>query len=159
MIRSSDAKKVEIMNPDKYVVFSLGQEQYGLPIENIEQILSNSPVTRIPKTAKEILGVFNLRGETLAVVDTRAILNVEDSEDGCFLVVSIGGTRAAMVADKVNGIYDLAENQIQMSSGMASGQVSNYTGRIDDKLVVLLQPEALIPTRVAVDLSTAVAVA
>ena len=54
------------MSETKYVVFQLGAERYGLPIDSVERILPSQSVTKLPKTPKMMLGVFDMRGETIS---------------------------------------------------------------------------------------------
>ena len=135
------------MSPGKYIVFSLGAEMYGIPIERVEQILNSSPVTRIPKAPKEMLGVLSLRGDTLPVVDTWSLLGLSSDQSNCFLVVSIDGVRLALAAQQVDRIHDFTEDQIEPAAEIGDGALGASTGRIGNRLVVLLEPEELIPRR------------
>jgi purine-binding chemotaxis protein CheW len=145
------------MNPGQYVVFVLGTERFGLPIESVEQIMRDAPVTRIPKAPKEVLGVFDMRGETIPVLDTRAVLGLAKEEITCFLVVLINGIKAAIATGPVEGIVEIAASQIECNQGIQCGGMGSHTGRVNDKLIVLLDPECLIPKTVATRTKTAVA--
>jgi len=135
------------MNPGKYVIFALGPEQFGLPIDNVEQILKSSKITKIPKSSKDILGLFSLRGSTMPIVDTSNILGVPSEEKGYFLVVSIDGLRAALLVDQVHKIVDLTADQIRPTEDLAGAKLSSHCAETETGLVVLLTPEACLPAK------------
>jgi len=128
------------VNPGKYVVFALDGERFGLPIERVERILPAQSVTRIPKTSRELLGVFDLRGSTLPVVDTRALLEFEEGERGCFVVVLADDRRIALTADRVDCIANFEAKEIEFSE-----ELGTYVGKQADRLTLLSTPEEMIP--------------
>jgi len=68
------------MVEQKYIVFFVDNERYALPIESVERILPEMSVTSVPKTPKVLLGVFDLRGETLPALDLRRRFDLEEHE-------------------------------------------------------------------------------
>ncbi len=135
------------MNPGKYVVFGLGEEQFGLPIENVQQILKSSKVTKIPRAPKDIVGLFSLRGTTIPIVDTSNVLSVPSNEKGYFLVAMIDGVQAAFLVDQVHRIIDLAAEDIEANDDLAEAKMSSHCGKTDEGLIVLLEPKACIPVK------------
>ena len=73
----------------QYVTFSLGDELFGVEVSRTREILSLTPVTKVPQTPEYLLGVINLRGQVVPVVDMRLKLGLSagaDTEDTCIIV-------------------------------------------------------------------------
>lgn len=137
----------------KYVVFKLEGERYGIPIDKVERILDNQSPTKIPRTPKMVMGVFELRGETLAAVDLRTRLDFAPKEGRAnFIVVSGPFGRTALRVDAVDGIETFEEGEIDESPAMLKNSEDAFfeaIGRKDDILTVLLDTEHLLPSDVA----------
>lgn len=141
------------MAETKFVIFKIDSERYGLPINRVERILENQNPTRIPRTPKLVMGVFELRGETLAAVDLRARLDFEpDSAPGNYVVINGSFGRAALRVDGVDGIESFADAEIDESPAMLKSSDDaffNAIGRKNDRLTVLLDADYLLPEAVA----------
>ncbi|MFA9391039.1 MAG: chemotaxis protein CheW [Prolixibacteraceae bacterium] len=77
---------------ETYLTFSLGKENFALDVEHVEKILEYQPVTEVPKAPEYMLGVFNLRGEVIPLVDTRikfGMTKTEINSSTCVLVITI----------------------------------------------------------------------
>lgn len=137
------------MDDSKYVVFSLAEELYGLPIERVEQILTDQATIRIPRTPKMLKGIFELRGETIAAVDLRERFEFDPREEpGNMVIASTQVGRVAFRVDGVDGIYDFEECERESNPALAghpSDQFMSGVGKRDGKLVLLLDPEKLLP--------------
>jgi purine-binding chemotaxis protein CheW len=136
------------MSETKYVVFQLDKERYGLPIDSVERILPSQLVTKIPKTPKMMLGVFDMRGETIPVLDARQRFGMKEFEDGRnFVVVLSESGRCALKVDVVVGINTYAEEQIDKSHALldSDDDFLSAIGKEGDTLTVLLDPAAIVP--------------
>ena len=136
------------MSEMKYVVFQLDKERYGLPIDSVERILPSQTVTKIPKTPKMMLGVFDMRGETIAVLDARQRFGMKENEEGRnFVVVLSEGGRCALRVDVVVGINTYSDEHIDKTHALLDpdDDFLNAIGKDGDTLTVLLDPEAIIP--------------
>jgi len=137
------------MSENKYVIFKLGAERYGLPIESVERILPAQPVTKIPKTPKMMLGVFELRGTTIPTIDARMRFDMPEGADARnFVVIITGEGRCALRVDHVDGIGTFDENEIDAKTSMLedrNDEMLSGIGKHDDELTVLLDPMHLVP--------------
>lgn len=140
------------MEDRKHVVFNLAGELYGLPIESVERILTDQKTTKIPRTPKMVLGVFELRGETIAAVDLRQRFGFPEREEaGNFVVALTQKGRVALRVDGVDGIYDFSEENADEAPQMIKGQDDEFlaaVGKQGDRLVVLLEPDHVLPAAV-----------
>lgn len=134
----------------KFVVFSLGTELYGLPIEKVERILPEMGVTKLPRTPKMFLGVFDLRGDTIPVLDARARFEMKSHEEsGTFIVIMTEAGRCSLRVDRVDGIRSIDEVDIQEEMGVTGGQLDDFlvgVARDGQDLIVVLEPEAILPS-------------
>ena len=64
----------------QYIVIRLGNEQYGIDIRNIDNIVRMQPITRIPKMPDYLKGVINMRGEVIPVISMRLVMGLEPDE-------------------------------------------------------------------------------
>jgi len=137
------------MDENKFVVFRLEGDQFGLPIEAVERILADQKPTRIPRTPAMLLGVFDLRGETVAAVDLR--LRFEFPERlgvANFIVVNTEKGRVALRVDKVEGIMTLEDAAIEESPQMMSSKDDDFMSGVaksGEDLIVILEPDNVIP--------------
>lgn len=137
-----------MMRESKYVVFRIGKERYGMPISKVERILAAEPITRIPKAPKMMLGIFEMRGETVPVIDGQIRFEVDHLTEGKnFIVTSSSAGRYALRVDTVEGIEDFTDSCtdephriLDRSDPFLSG-----IGRHGDELTALLDPEHVIP--------------
>lgn len=136
------------MAENKYVVFQLGSEKYGLPIECVERILPTQSVTRLPKTPKMFLGVFEMRGSTVPTIDARLRFDMPQTDAHNFVVVLTESGRCALSVDNVDGIVTLDDANIEENTDMFDSKQDDFIrgiGKDEDKLLVLLNPDGIVP--------------
>lgn len=95
------------MTENQYVVFSLGNEEYGLNILKVSEInrLKELYITRVPKTPKHIEGIINLRGDVVPVVNLRKKFGIEPKESNKetrIVVVKIDSKNIGLLVDSVS---------------------------------------------------------
>lgn len=140
---------LRIMSEHKYVVFKLAKEYYGIPIERVERILPSQNVTRIPKTPKSLMGIFDLRGDTIPAVDLRQRFELPNAElEGNFVVCLTDVGRCAFKVDGVDGIAVLHEENIEAAPQKLTHQEPGLVAGVaqaDGKLVLLIEPDIALP--------------
>ncbi len=137
------------MTDGKYVVFGLDEELFGLPIGVVERILPEEKATPLPKTPEMILRVFDLRGETVPVVDLRLRFERARSQElGRFVVTHSGDSRFALRVDGVQGIVTLVESEIDENPEFFCDEhdpVVAGVARHLEQLIVILDVDRLVP--------------
>lgn len=100
---------------EKFLTFSLGQEDYGIEILSVREIVGLLPVTPVPQAPFSVRGVVNLRGQVIPVVDLRLRFGMdaaEDTEETCIIVVQFHGMQLGVVVDRVSEVLDIAAGDI-----------------------------------------------
>jgi chemotaxis signal transduction protein len=130
-----------------------GQEEYGVPISQIQEIDRLAKVTKVPKAAEFIEGITNLRGEVIPVLDTRKRfdLEVKPSDDRTrIIIVDLGGVKTGLVVDSVREVLNLARKDIApppeaIGSGIDQQFISGI-GKVDagKRMIVLLDVEKIL---------------
>jgi len=99
----------------KYLTFFLANEEYGLKILTVHEIIGMMPVTRVPRTPDFIRGVLNLRGKVIPVVDLRIRFGmaVVETQDVCIIVVQVRGIQMGIVVDRVSEVVTVLADDIE----------------------------------------------
>ncbi len=145
--QASDSQSME---EEHLVIFSLGKELYGVTIHAVESIIKLQAITQVPRTAAFILGVTNLRGTVVPVLDLRIRFNLAHNEDTAntrIVIVNSEGSKVGIVVDEVTEVLKVSRNTIQppppLSTTIESAFISGIA-RIDDRLVILLDLEKVL---------------
>jgi purine-binding chemotaxis protein CheW len=119
---TENVKEGQVMtqNEGKYLTFALANEEYGLEILKVREIIGYIDVTAIPQMPSYVKGVINLRGQVIPVVDLRARFGMETAaitDQTCIIVVEIAhGSRkfsTGIVVDHVQEVLDIAGESIE----------------------------------------------
>jgi purine-binding chemotaxis protein CheW len=134
--RKSDthAKPHEVNEREgKYLTFSLANEQYGINILKIKEIIGMLPITFVPKTPPYIKGVINLRGKVIAVADLRMRFNMEPidyNDRTCIIVVEVEGKDGmvlnGIVVDSVSEVLNINGGEIENAPSFGTRLQTSY---------------------------------
>ena len=104
----------------KYLTFILDNEEYGIALLKVKEIIGMMPITAVPQTPKYVKGVINLRGKVIPVVDLRLRFGMEQidyTERTCIIVVEMQGQSSAvqvgMVVDSVSEVLNVTAEEIE----------------------------------------------
>ena len=134
----------------EFLAFKLGGEEYGIDILRVQEIRSFETPTRIANAAPHVLGVVNLRGVIVPVVDMRVKFNLEQKaydEFTVVIVLNIGGRIVGMVVDGVSDVMTLSPEQLRPVPEFTSAIDSEHLmgiGAVDERMLILLDIEALM---------------
>ncbi len=107
-----------IVEPEivQYIVIKIGDEQYGIDIKYIDNIVRMQNITRVPKIAKYLKGVINLRGEVVAVMSLRLKMGLKDDEitkDSRIIIIKIGHDSIGIMVDSVKEVVNIDLNTVE----------------------------------------------
>jgi purine-binding chemotaxis protein CheW len=121
---------------DSCIVFLLGTTRYGIPIRSVLEMDAVPRITPVPNVPGFVRGVTNVRGEIIAVLDLRALLELdraESPERGRILIVRTSDQQtAALVVDEVRGTAELSLAELVQPSGPIHGKVSSVLLGVGD---------------------------
>lgn len=135
----------------QYIVVKIGNEQYGINIKYIDNIVRNQKITRVPKTQTYYKGVINLRGEIIPVMSIRLKLGLEDDEftdKTRIIIVKIEGATIGVIVDQVREVVTLDDDNTEKITrtsrdDAAAGYISSI-GKSKGELISLLDIVSLI---------------
>ncbi len=134
---------------DKFLTFSLAEEDYGIEIRYVIEIIGIQKITKVPNLPTFIKGVINLRGKVIPVMDVRARFGLparDYDERTCIVVVDIDGSAMGLVVDHVNEVADINESQVEPPPATSHSQSGRYVsgiGKMQDSVKILLDIERL----------------
>ncbi|MGE4292226.1 MAG: chemotaxis protein CheW [Desulfovibrio sp.] len=135
---------------DKYLTFHLGNEDYGLDIRYVIEIVGIQKITEVPDMPAFVKGVINLRGQVIPVMDVRTRFRMQprDYDDRtCVIVVRINETSIGLVVDTVNEAADIPEKNVSPPPQVSKGSGSRFIkgmGKIGDDVKILLNVDKLL---------------
>jgi purine-binding chemotaxis protein CheW len=128
------------------VVFSLGEEEYALPITQVHEIIRYTEPRSVASTDPSVRGVISLRGKILPVYDLATRLGVEHAAEvsaAKIVIVETASDMAGVIVDDVEEVITIDAEQIGEAPS-AGGRSIDGIAKIDDRLVVLLDPEGIV---------------
>ena len=116
-----DKKDISVTPKEgKYLTFSLANEEYGIGILKIKEIIGMMAITTIPQTPEFVKGVINLRGKVIPVIDLRLRFNMEEhayTERTCIIVVEIDNQNSTLligiIVDSVSEVLNIKAEDIE----------------------------------------------
>ncbi len=107
----------------KYLTFFLGDEEYGLEILKVSEIIGMQPITRVPRVPAFIRGVINLRGKVIPITDlrTRFEMTANEGRDACIIVVQMRGVQTGVVVDRVSEVVAIVDADVEDAPSFGAG--------------------------------------
>jgi len=144
----SNQEKTE-ENIVQLVGFIVGTEEFAVPILSIQEIIKPIEWTRVPFTADYVLGVFNLRGNVLPLIDLRKKFNAVEAEfddDVRFIVIKVGNELAGFVIDRLTEALRIEQNTILPApdTGMDKDVMIEGIARKGDRIISILRINSLL---------------
>lgn len=132
------------------VAFKVAAEEYAVPVHLVESIIPYSTPTTVPGSDEHILGVLNLRGKIISVVDLRYLLglpSLADRSTARILVIQSRSTTIGLLVDGVSEVFALDDETLhEPPPEVGRHNAANISGiiRLDDRLIVVLDIERLL---------------
>jgi purine-binding chemotaxis protein CheW len=117
----------------KYLTFTLAEEEYGIGILKIKEIIGMLPITSVPQTPDFVKGVINLRGKVIPVMDLRlrfGMPSIDYTERTCIIVVEIAGSTGTVligiVVDAVSEVLNIKGDDIEKTPTFGTKLNTDY---------------------------------
>lgn len=145
-------EKLEEIPKEQYMTFACGEEIFGISIKYVNEIIGLQQITHIPDTEDFIIGLINLRGKIIPVIDVRIRFGMEPLEYNdrtSVIVIDVKSTVIGLIVDRIEGVAEFAENEITPPPSVSDleSQARKYVfgiGKSSDEVKLLLDPDKLI---------------
>ena len=143
-LKQTDKKQVG-MHERQLVIFKIAEEEFGVDINKVKEIIRWEDVTRIPNTASHIKGVINLRGNIIVVNDLAMKLGLQSKavdDNTRILVVEVGNNTVGMIVDSATEVLRLEGEKIRDAPSVITSNINqNYiqgVGLLSEKRLLTL---------------------
>lgn len=138
-------------NLDQFIGFQLEEQEFGIGITDVDEIIPPEEITNLPGTEDFIEGMINLRGEIIIIVDLRKRLGFEVSplSETRIMVVDLERAKVGFIVDDASEVIKIDPEKITAPSGGVAGIKDEYLdgiARLEERLVILLDLDKLLST-------------
>lgn len=142
----------ETLQTAKYVLFRLGEEEYGLPVGQVNSIIRYEQATPVPRAPEVVEGVINLRGRVIPVVNLRERLlgaGLEPTHETRIVVAESAAGPVGLIVDAAQEVAELPLDEVRPAPEVALGPevAAAFTGVVSyrERLVILLDLDHALP--------------
>jgi len=143
-LKKQDAELIQL------VTFSIGEEEFGVDILKVQEIIRTMEITKVPKAPPFVEGVINLRGNVIPIIDLRKRFGLDTREHDKhtrIIVIEIHNMIVGFVVDAVSEVLRIPANTVEPPPPVVSGLESEYisgVGKLEDRLLILLDLDRLL---------------
>ncbi len=151
------AIKATTIKAGKYLTFSLEDEEYGIGILKVKEIIGMMPITSVPRTPEFVKGVINLRGKVIPVIDLRLKFSMESidySDRTCIIVVEIDSDSETVligiVVDSVSEVLNIKAEEVEEAPTFGSKLDTDYIqgmAKMEGGVKILLNIDKVLSSR------------
>jgi len=150
-ISLEEVKNDKKIGQAQYVVFNIGDEEYGIEIGNTREIIKSAQITNVPNSAEHVLGVINLRGIIVPVIDLHTRFEISgsqskfDESESRIITIEVNDMTLGIHVDFIEGIVWLDEGKIttppETEDGIRKDFLKGVCPRDENQLLILLDIE------------------
>jgi len=128
----------------RFLTFALGNEDFGIEIKYVTEIVGLQPISQLPEVPAFIKGIINLRGRIIPVVDVRIKFKKEAAaytDRTCIIVIDTGDVNAGLIVDNVAEVISIDDANISPPPEMGAGVHNRYLmgiGKVGERVKLLL---------------------
>jgi purine-binding chemotaxis protein CheW len=129
---------------ERFLTFSLGQEEYAVPLLRVKEVMAVTETTPVPYTPSHFLGIMNLRGQVISVIDLRLKFKMKKAEttsETAIIIADLAPISLGVVVDSINSVLSLSPDEIRPRPQIESNPGSDYILGVaakDSRLILLL---------------------
>ncbi len=134
----------------KFLTFVLCNEEYGIEILKVREIIGLMDITTVPQTPDHMKGVINLRGKVIPVIDLRLKFSMQEedhTQETCVIVVEVNGASIGIIVDSVSEVVDIKDGEVEDSPRFSQGVDTSFIiglGKVKDKIIILLDIDTVL---------------
>jgi len=133
----------------QFVVFKLGNEEYGVNIMQVKEIVTYKEPVKVPNTPKFIEGIINLRSQIIPIVNLKKRFNIpgdEINDETRIIVMNIDSKQVGFIVDDASEVRTISEEDIENAPDIIAGIERKYItgiGKIGERILILLDLDKL----------------
>jgi purine-binding chemotaxis protein CheW len=134
----------------QWVTFMLDNEKYGINVMQVREVLRNIEIAPVPGAPSYVLGIINLRGNVVTVIDTRArfgLSTVEIHEESRIVIIETMDQTVGLLVDSIAEVADILKSQIEVTPNIGNDESSKYIQGVHSKegeLLILVAVEKVL---------------
>jgi purine-binding chemotaxis protein CheW len=142
--RKQDAELMQL------VTFSIGEEEFGVDILSVQEIIRTMEITKVPRAPDFVEGVINLRGKVIPIIDLRkrfGLMSRDHDKHTRIIVIEINNMIVGFVVDSVSEVLRIPADTVEPPPPVVAGLESEYisgVGKLEDRLLILLDLNRLL---------------
>ena len=143
-LKKQDAELLQL------VTFSIGEEEFGVDILSVQEIIRMMDITKVPRAPEFVEGVINLRGKVIPIIDLRrrfGLTTRDHDKHTRIIVIEINNMIVGFVVDSVSEVLRIPASTVEPPPPVVSGLESEYisgVGKLTDRLLILLDLDKLL---------------
>lgn len=132
------------------VTFSIGEEEFGVDILKVQEIIRTMEITKVPRAQEFVEGVINLRGKVIPIIDLRrrfGLVSKPHDKHTRIIVIEINQMIVGFVVDSVSEVLRIPASTVEPPPPVVAGLESEYisgVGKLHDRLLILLDLDKLL---------------
>jgi len=145
----------------RWVTFELDNEVYGISVSEVREVLRYSDIAPVPGAPTFVVGIINLRGNVVTVIDTRSrfgLTKVAVNDDTRIIIIDIEDQEVGILVDSVAEVVDLDANAIEAAPNVGNEDTSRYIKGVtsmEGNLLILVDVNKLLTDEELADLNAA----
>ncbi|MFQ5712955.1 MAG: chemotaxis protein CheW [Candidatus Scalinduaceae bacterium] len=148
------AEKKDIKSYEgKFLTFALSNEEYGIEILKVREIIGIMEITPVPQTPDYMKGVINLRGKVIPIIDLRlkfSMPEVGHTKETCIIVAEVGTAQVGVIVDSVSEVTDIKGEDIEEAPNFGQEIDTSFIMGLGKtkkkKIIILLDIEKVLTT-------------
>ena len=146
----SEQDKVDSDPILQWVTYHLADEVFGINVMQVQEVLRLTEIAPVPGTPSYVLGIINLRGNVVTVIDTRQRFNlpsIEPDDSARIIIIEVAGNVVGMLVDKVTEVVYLHQSEIDSAPNISSDDNSRFIQGVcsrDKSLLILVDVNKLL---------------
>ena len=136
------------------VTFSIGEEEFGVEILTVHEIIRTMEITKVPRAQDFVEGVINLRGKVIPIIDLRRRFGLDSKahdKHTRFIVIDISNMIVGFVVDSVSEVLRIPASTVEppppVVAGLETSEYLSGVGKLQDRLLILLDLDKLLSSK------------
>jgi len=148
----AEGRSTEVQEQIQCVTFTLEDETYGINVMQVQEVLREIEVAPVPGAPYYVIGIINLRGNVVSVIDARkrfGLPTIESSDLSRIIVIEVKQHIVGILVDSVAEVVDIKPEEIETAPNVGTDETSRYIDGVvsrGDKLLILVDLNKLLST-------------